>query len=32
MMRVGFWLNLASILVIIALSWSFITPRLGNVH
>jgi hypothetical protein len=32
MMRAGFWLNLAGILVIIALSWSFITPRLGNVH
>ncbi len=31
-MRAGFWLNLAGILVIIALSWSFITPRLGNVH
>ena len=31
-MKAGFWLSLAGILVIIALSWSFITPRLGNVH
>ena len=32
MMRAGVWLNLAGILVIVALSWFFITPLLGNVY
>jgi sodium-dependent dicarboxylate transporter 2/3/5 len=32
MMKAGFWLNLAGILVIVALSWLFITPLLGNVY
>jgi sodium-dependent dicarboxylate transporter 2/3/5 len=32
MMEAGFWLNLAGILVIVALSWLFITPLLGNVY
>ena len=32
MMKVGFWLNLAGILFIVALSWFFITPLLGNVY
>jgi sodium-dependent dicarboxylate transporter 2/3/5 len=32
MMKAGFWLNLAGILVIVALSWFFITPLLGNVY
>ena len=31
MMKAGFWLNLAGILVIVALSRLFITPLLGNV-
>ena len=32
MMKAGFWLNLAGILVIVALSWLFIAPLLGNVY
>ncbi|HET9403106.1 MAG TPA: SLC13 family permease [Burkholderiales bacterium] len=32
MMKAGFWLNLAGILVITALAWLFITPLLGNVY
>ena len=32
MMKAGFWLNLAGIIVIVALSWLFITPLLGNVY
>jgi sodium-dependent dicarboxylate transporter 2/3/5 len=32
MMKAGFWLNLAGILVIVLLSWLFITPLLGNVY
>jgi sodium-dependent dicarboxylate transporter 2/3/5 len=32
MMKAGVWLNLAGILVIVALSWLFITPLLGNVY
>jgi len=32
MMKAGFWLNLAGILVITALTWIFITPLLGNVY
>ena len=32
MMKAGFWLNLTGILVIVALSWFFITPLLGNVY
>jgi sodium-dependent dicarboxylate transporter 2/3/5 len=32
MMKAGFWLNLAGILVITALAWFFITPLLGNVY
>jgi di/tricarboxylate transporter len=32
MMKAGFWLNLAGILVIVSLSWLFITPLLGNVY
>jgi solute carrier family 13 (sodium-dependent dicarboxylate transporter), member 2/3/5 len=32
MMKAGIWLNLAGILVIVALSWLFITPLLGNVY
>jgi sodium-dependent dicarboxylate transporter 2/3/5 len=32
MMKAGFWLNLAGILVIVALAWLFITPLLGNVY
>jgi sodium-dependent dicarboxylate transporter 2/3/5 len=32
MMKAGFWLNLAGILVIVALSWLFITPLLGNYY
>jgi sodium-dependent dicarboxylate transporter 2/3/5 len=32
MMKAGFWLNLAGILVITALAWCFITPLLGNVY
>ncbi|HEY1372011.1 MAG TPA: SLC13 family permease [Candidatus Binatia bacterium] len=32
MMKAGFWLNLAGILVITALSALLITPLLGNVH
>jgi solute carrier family 13 (sodium-dependent dicarboxylate transporter), member 2/3/5 len=32
MMKAGFWLNLSGILVIVALSWLFITPLLGNVY
>jgi sodium-dependent dicarboxylate transporter 2/3/5 len=32
MMKAGFWLNLAGILIIVALSWLFITPLLGNVY
>ena len=32
MMKAGFWLNLAGILVIVALSWLVITPLLGNVY
>ena len=30
MMKAGFWLNLAGILVIVTLSWLFITPLIGN--
>jgi len=32
MMKAGFWLNLAGILVITALAWLLITPLLGNVY
>jgi len=32
MMKAGVWLNLAGILVIVALSWLVITPLLGNVY
>jgi len=32
MMKAGVWLNLAGILVIVALSWFFIAPLLGNVY
>ena len=32
MMKAGFWLNLAGILVITTLAWLFITPLLGNVY
>jgi solute carrier family 13 (sodium-dependent dicarboxylate transporter), member 2/3/5 len=32
MMKAGFWLNLAGILVITTLAWFFITPLLGNVY
>jgi hypothetical protein len=32
MMKAGFWLNLAGILVITALAWLFITPLLGNYY
>ena len=32
MMKAGFWLNLAAILVITALSWMLITPLLGNYY
>jgi hypothetical protein len=32
MMKAGFWLNLAGILVITALASFFITPLLGNVY
>jgi len=32
MMKAGVWLNLAGILVIVLLSWLFITPLLGNVY
>jgi di/tricarboxylate transporter len=32
MMKAGVWLNLTGILVIVALSWLFITPLLGNVY
>ncbi len=32
MMKAGFWLNLAGILVITSLAWLFITPLLGNVY
>jgi sodium-dependent dicarboxylate transporter 2/3/5 len=32
MMKAGFWLNLAGIVIIVALSWLFITPLLGNVY
>lgn len=32
MMKAGFWLNLAGILVIVALSWLVIAPLLGNVY
>ena len=32
MMKAGFWLNLAGILVITALVTLFIVPMLGNVH
>ncbi|HXV09639.1 MAG TPA: SLC13 family permease [Burkholderiales bacterium] len=32
MMKAGFWLNLAGILVVVALSWLVITPLLGNVY
>ena len=32
MMKAGVWLNLVGILVIVALSWLFITPLLGNVY
>jgi sodium-dependent dicarboxylate transporter 2/3/5 len=32
MMKAGVWLNLAGILVIVALSWLLITPLLGNVY